>query len=605
MTTAYQGFEALLGRDWAAVRSRLDALAQRFVRRADDAETIVLHAIDVLDPSDYAHDEAGARAAVDALRRSVRDSAAEALEVGARPTVPMSIDESTLAAFAVPSADASAVSPMREALGALPQLQRDAVLARVVTGYHASEVADALGVDHRTAAAAIRAGRRSLRTEVRAVVLDRAGGEHARFARSSTPAARAHVAACTLCSDVRHPARVRADVDGEPSARVVETARLGMTGSGAAGLGAVGAASSEIGADDVADAPLDAGPAVAVASDSDDRETDAVPETAAAADAEAEGPETEDVAVAVLPEAAADAVAESPDAEVDDAAPTSPESSNASSTASAPAAPSAEAARSHDDGDDRPDEADDRADAAGIAALASAGAGAAAMAPTPAVATDDDPAGATASTPSDVAAGRRRRRRGAVTLAALAAAATAIAVVAVWGDGLSSLGGAQDLDPGAVTPTSDGAEPVGDDTTPSESEGSADASTQPLMPGSTTPAWAEGDGWATPAPTSTTTPARSSTTAPTAAAPTTVASPAPAPASTPTQSPAPAPAPAPAPTPTQTQVPAPTPTQPPAEPTPSDAGDGGVLPSILPTLPPILPTLPSVPPLSLPWVLAV
>ncbi len=599
MTTAYQGFESLLGRDWAAVRSRLDALAQRFVRRADDAETIVLHAIDVLDPSDYAHDEAGARAAaVDALRRSVRDSAAEALEVGARPTVPMSIDESTLAAFDVPSADPSAVSPMREALGALPQLQRDAVLARVVTGYHASEVADALGVDHRTAAAAIRAGRRALRTEVRAVVLDRAGGEHARFARSSTPAARAHVAACTLCSDVRHPARARADVDGEPSARVVETARLGMTGSGAAGLGAVGAASSEIGADDVADAPLDAAPAVAVASDSDDNETDAVPETAA----EAEGPGVEDVTVAVLPEAAADAVVESPDAEVEDAPPTSPESSSASSTAAAPAAPSAEAARSHDDGDDRPDDADDRADAAGIAALAAAGAGDASMAPTPAVATDDDPARATASTPSDVAARRRRRRRGAVTLAALAVAATAIAAVAVWGGGLSSLGGAQDLDPGAITPTSDGAEPVGDDTTPTESDGSADAPTQPLMPGSTTPAWAEGDGWATPAPTNTTTPARSSTTAPTAAAPTTVASPAPAPAATPTQSPAPAPAPAPAPSPTQTQAPPPTPTQPPAEPTPSDAGDGGVLPSILPTLPPILP---SIPPLSLPWVLAV
>ena len=234
MTTAYRGFEALLGRDWAAVRSRLDALAQRFVRRPDDAEAIVLHAIDELDPAEFDRDEAGAQAAVDALRRTVRDAAAEALAVGATPAVPSSIDESTLTAFAVPTSDGSAVSPVREALGALPQLQRDAVLARVVTGYHASEVADALGVDHRTAAAAIRSGRRALRAEVRVVVLDRAGGDHARFARSSTAPARAHVAACALCRSVRHPARMRVDADGDPSARVVEAARLGMIGPGVA-----------------------------------------------------------------------------------------------------------------------------------------------------------------------------------------------------------------------------------------------------------------------------------------------------------------------------------------------------------------------------------
>lgn len=550
MTTAYRGFEGLLGRDWAAVRSRLDALAQRFVRRPADAEAIVLHAIDVLDPADFARDEAGTQAAVDALRQAVRDAAAEALAMGTTPTVPSSIDESTLSAFAVPTPDASTVSPVREALGALPQLQRDAVLARVVTGYHASEVADALGIDHRTAAAAIRSGRRALRAEVRAVVLDRAGGDHARFARSSTAAARAHVATCVLCRGVRHPTRVRSDADGEPSARVVEAARLGMAGAGSAVLGAVGVATTGAGADDAARSTDDAMP------------TEAAETVPNAATAEA----------APLPDAAE--VDEEADADADAA-------SGAGATEAAP------------------DDVEPQSLAGSTAAADVAEVG------TLRAATETAPVGhahgdaaATASpadgsgAASDVA-DRRRRRRGAVTVAALAVAATATIAVAMWGGGLQP-GGAQDADPGAVAVPSVESGP--DDTSPDATPDAA----EPAPSGATSPAWAEGDGWITPAPTSATTPMRTASVVPTASAQPPVA-PAPIPTQPQTQDPAPAPAPAPAPSPAPVPAPSPTPTPAPApsptptqapDPEPSDPGDGGILPPILPSLPPILPSLP-------------
>ena len=97
MTSISEGFADLLGDAWATERSRLAAIAQRFVADADDADAVVEHAIDGLDPSRFAHDAEGAWKAIDALQASVRSSAGEAIDAGAASVVPASLDEGTFA----------------------------------------------------------------------------------------------------------------------------------------------------------------------------------------------------------------------------------------------------------------------------------------------------------------------------------------------------------------------------------------------------------------------------------------------------------------------------------------------------------------------------
>ncbi|MFC7431446.1 MULTISPECIES: RNA polymerase sigma factor [unclassified Agrococcus] len=199
---------AVLSDEWDALQPRLTAIAQRVVRRREIAEEVVsstvVELIERVDAGETIRDPAAYLArgvrfrAIDVVRS--RDGQAVVGTDVADDAI-ASIADARLGAMSVDDLDA--LSPVREAFGALSQRHREVLLRTVVDGEAMRDVARGWGMSANAVSVLALRARKALRGELKAVLQERAGGACAVHARSSDRAALAHVARCAHCLDVR------------------------------------------------------------------------------------------------------------------------------------------------------------------------------------------------------------------------------------------------------------------------------------------------------------------------------------------------------------------------------------------------------------------
>ncbi|GAA2170726.1 hypothetical protein GCM10009846_02110 [Agrococcus versicolor] len=199
---------ALLRDEWDALQPRLVAIAQRIVRRREVAEDVVsstvVELIERVDAGEVIREPAAYLArgvrfrAIDVVRS--RDGQAVVGTEVADAAI-ASMTDARLGAMAVDDLDA--LAPVREAFGALSQRHRDVLTRTVIDEQPLREVARAWGMTPNAVAVLALRARRALRAELKAVLMERAGGACATHARSSSRAALAHAARCSHCRDVR------------------------------------------------------------------------------------------------------------------------------------------------------------------------------------------------------------------------------------------------------------------------------------------------------------------------------------------------------------------------------------------------------------------
>lgn len=199
---------AVLRDEWDALQPRLLAIAQRVVRRREVAEDVVSATVielighvdageEIRDPGAYL--ARGVRFRAIDVVRSRDGQAVVGTEVADDALA--SIADTRLGAMSVDDVDA--LAPVREAFGALSPRHREVLARTVLDDEPVKDVARDMGLSPNAAAVLALRARRALRTELQAVLMERAGGECAVHARSKDRSALAHVARCDHCLEVR------------------------------------------------------------------------------------------------------------------------------------------------------------------------------------------------------------------------------------------------------------------------------------------------------------------------------------------------------------------------------------------------------------------